>query len=62
MDIEIARLANQPWFQIPDRQVFAMRAGFPCWKASRARPGNVAERVPMLAWPPTLFEDEDLCQ
>jgi hypothetical protein len=65
MDMEITRLANASWLHIPDRQVFAIRAVWLCSDGSRTQPnaasGTPLQRVPVLDWPPTLFEEAQVC-
>ncbi len=66
MDMEIARLVNVAWLQIPDRQLFALRASWSSPDASRVRPGSRSciepQPVPMLDWPADLFDDVSFCQ
>jgi hypothetical protein len=65
MDMEITRLATVSWLPIPDRHVFAIRAGLlspDCSRAESSRPlAKVPQHVPMLDWPRTLFEDGMFC-
>jgi hypothetical protein len=64
MDMQIARLVNLSWLQVPERQNFAMRAILlsslrspaPLDGPSAAAP----QRVPALSWPANLFSDEKL--
>jgi hypothetical protein len=62
MGMEIARLSNASWFQIPDWQVVAIRAVWSSMDCSRlpsnTPTGAVPQRLPALDWPPALFEDE----
>jgi hypothetical protein len=64
MDMEIARLTNVYWLQIPDRQVVAMRTAWLHPDRSQLQSVMSSEedprRVPMLDWPATLFQDESL--
>ena len=61
MDIEIVRLVNVSWLQVPDRQALAMRmVALPANWLRRQTDGSsvqVLERLPVLDWPATLFAD-----
>ena len=63
MNIEIVRLVNVSWLQVPDRQALAMRmVALPVKRAriQADRPSTqVLERLPALDWPITLFVDHD---
>jgi hypothetical protein len=65
MDTLTLRLANVSWIPISDRQVFVLRAVWLSRGETRAPPGtsndNELQRVPMLDWPATLFDDEVFC-
>ena len=64
MDMEIVRLANTSWLQVPDRLASIVRAVSRSSDGPQARSGGSAAeillRVPMLDWPSTLFDDEML--
>jgi hypothetical protein len=61
MDMQFVRAANDYWFQISDRQALALRA-VP-WSSNGSPSGSgegsaaLVQRVPMLDWPATLFDD-----
>ena len=59
MNMEITRLANASWLQIPDCQVVAIRSVR--LSKDETRTQFETPPVPMLDWPPTLFDDEQSC-
>ena len=65
MSMEIARLANISWLQVPDLQAFIMRmtvsTSIDSQNGSRPASGNEALPLPELDWPPKLFDDEAVC-
>lgn len=61
MDMEIARLANVSRLQMTDRHVIAIRAALFPRGGARIQPRMELRRLPILDWPPTLFQDQDAC-
>jgi hypothetical protein len=65
MGIEIARLANISWLQVPDLQASIMRmtlaTSIDTQTGSRPASGNEALPLPALDWPSKLFDDEAVC-
>jgi hypothetical protein len=62
MDMEIARLTNISWIRVPDLHIAAMRAVWlRPWACSPRASTEDPPPVPVLDWPPTLFQDETLC-
>ena len=64
MNMEIARLTNASWLQVPDRRIAAMQAMSLRANDRRGQPSRplaeLKEPVPMLDWPTDLFRDESL--
>jgi hypothetical protein len=65
MDMEIERLANAPWLQMSDWRVFLTRTLRLPQDESSGRPGApdgiMPRELPPLDWPPTLFDDVQVC-
>jgi hypothetical protein len=68
MNMEIARLTNVSWLQIPDWRLLALRALSPRvaprvqsrGDQPRTSSDPMPQRLPVLDWPPDLFDDEAL--
>jgi hypothetical protein len=60
MNMEITRLVNASWRQIPDCQVIAIHSVRLSQNETRTQL-ETPPPVPMLDWPPTLFDDEQSC-
>jgi hypothetical protein len=73
MDMEISKPTNVSWLRFPPRQAVAKRPAMASpgivlgfshpnrLRAQRAKSSNmVSLPVPMLEWPPGLFQDENL--
>jgi hypothetical protein len=65
MDMEIEKLAKASRLQVSDPLAFIMRMVRPSADRLRPRPaespGAVPQPLPMLDWPPNLFDNEMTC-
>jgi hypothetical protein len=60
MDMEILTAANDSWLQVSDGQILARPAAWfrdQTSAQSRSSAANLPQPLPMLNWPPTLFDD-----
>ena len=61
MDTQSMTMVTDPWLQVLDRELFALPAA--AWFRDRmfaqahASAAKLPQPVPMLNWPPTLFDD-----
>jgi hypothetical protein len=68
MRLEIARLANISWLQVPDLWASILRMNVSTRTGSQTRSqaasASAADALPLpeLDWPPKLFDDEAACQ
>jgi hypothetical protein len=70
MRLEIARLANISWLQVPDlwasilRMNVSTRTGSQTRSQAASASASAADALPLpeLDWPPKLFDDEAACQ
>lgn len=66
MDMEIVRLVNASWLHMSDWQVFLTRTLRLPQDDASTRPGApdriMPRQLPPLDWPPTLFDDIQICQ
>jgi hypothetical protein len=57
MDMETLTAANDSWLQDSDGQILARPAAAWFRERTSASAANLPQPVPMLNWPPTLFDD-----